>query len=87
MDIQRIALDRIRHRMFSGKAILIFGPRQSGKTTLLRALLPDAAEALWLNGDLMAHHRLIEEPSPERFRLLLNGRKLLCIDEAQRIAD
>ena len=87
MKIPRIALEHIRARMHSGKAILIFGPRQAGKTTLLHALLPNADDALWLNGDLAAHHRMLEEPTPERFRMLMQGRSVLCIDEAQRIAD
>lgn len=87
MEIKRIVLDQIHSRMFSGKVILLFGPRQAGKTTLLRALIPKQEDALWLNGDLPAHHRLLDEPTPERIGLLLNGRKILCIDEAQRITD
>lgn len=87
MEIPRIVLEDIRERMFTGKVILLFGPRQAGKTTLLRALIQNETEALWLNGDLIAHHRMLDEPTPERFRLLLNKRKLLIIDEAQRIAD
>ncbi len=87
MHIQRLLADQLRSRMHSGKVILLFGPRQAGKTTLLRALIPNQDDALWLNGDLQAHHRLLDEPQPDRFALLLNKRKILCIDEAQRIVD
>lgn len=87
MHIQRSLVDQLRSRMHAGKVILLFGPRQAGKTTLLRTLIPNQDDALWLNGDLQAHHRLLDEPQPDRFALLLNKRKILCIDEAQRIVD
>lgn len=41
-----------KNRFFKGKAIIIHGPRQSGKTTLVERLTEDYQEtALWLNGD------------------------------------
>lgn len=87
MHIQRFLVDQLRSRMHAGKVILLFGPRQAGKTTLLRTLIPNQDDALWINGDLQAHHRLLDEPQPDRFALLLNKRRILCIDEAQRIVD
>ena len=42
----------IQQRFFKGKAILLFGPRQSGKSTLVEALLKgQTQEWLYLNGD------------------------------------
>jgi predicted AAA+ superfamily ATPase len=36
--IPRKLLQKLEQKLFRGKAILVTGPRQAGKTTLLRAL-------------------------------------------------
>lgn len=38
--IKRELQDKIQKKMFSGKTIFLFGPRQVGKTTLLKKLHP-----------------------------------------------
>ena len=49
--IKRIIQDQIFARIGKGKAILLFGPRQTGKTTLLHQLLDGVEGVKWLNGD------------------------------------
>ena len=69
-----------------GKAILVYGPRQSGKSTLLRHLFNGRMEdVLWLDADMMDVRSLFHDPAPERFMSMMKGRKILVIDEAQRI--
>ena len=41
----------IKKRLNTGKAIVILGARQVGKTTLLKTLFGSSNEVLWLNGD------------------------------------
>ena len=42
----------IKARLFSGKAIIVYGPRQCGKTTMLRHITEEwSNDVLWLNGD------------------------------------
>lgn len=48
--ILRILQNAIQQRLFKGKAILIFGPRQCGKSTLVEAMLY-GKEHLHLSGD------------------------------------
>jgi predicted AAA+ superfamily ATPase len=48
--ITRSIQKAIENRLFKGKAILLFGPRQSGKSTMVDAILKDK-EHLYLNGD------------------------------------
>lgn len=43
------------------KAILLFGARQTGKTTLLKKLYEAKDNVLWLNGDNHDTHALFEE--------------------------
>ena len=50
-----------------GKMAFVAGPRQVGKTTLVRSLLPDeAANAGYFNWDVESHRRAVLR-SPERF--------------------
>jgi len=86
--IKRVISKDIRQRIpKSHKVILIFGARQTGKTTLLEDLLKDypANDLLWLNGDNIEDRKQIELESATRFKAILSGKKLLVIDEAQRI--
>jgi predicted AAA+ superfamily ATPase len=47
--IERQIEKKIREKIGLGKAIIIMGARQIGKTTLLKQIFSD--NALWLNGD------------------------------------
>lgn len=80
-DIDRI----IGQYLYKGKAIILLGARQVGKTTLLEKLYASQTDALWLNGDDPDTHAILENISSTRLKALLSGKKLLIIDEAQRI--
>ncbi len=86
MYIERKIGQAIRRRFFSGKAILLYGPRQSGKTTLIQELLrPEAGHVLFLNGDEPDAREMLTRITSTRMRSLLGAKKILVIDEAQRI--
>ena len=51
MIIKRKLQDIIEKKLFDGKAILLMGPRQVGKTTLLKELFGGREDIMWLNGD------------------------------------
>ncbi len=84
--IERYLEKVIGQRTGSGKAIVIFGARQVGKTTLLKAIFGNN-EALWLNGDEEEVRIAFENMSAASFAAVIAGRKILVIDEAQRITD
>ena len=83
--IQRTLLSTLKERLFSGKAILLFGPRQVGKTTLLKQLIGTSEDALWLNGDELDVQQLFDTLSATRMKALIGPKKILILDEAQRI--
>lgn len=87
MAIIRKMSDLIAEKMFLGKAIIIIGARQVGKTTLLKESLKGAEGVLWLNGDELETRTLMENITVERYRSMLGGNRILVIDEAQRISD
>lgn len=83
--IQRSLQHQITEKFFKGKAILIMGPRQVGKTTLLQKIINDKEKAFWLNGDEPDVQSLFENLSATRLKAILGTKKILIIDEAQRI--
>lgn len=82
--ILRILQDTIEKRLFKGKAVLIFGPRQSGKSTLVETLLKDK-DHLYLNGDEADARETLTNTTSTRLKALLGNKKIAFIDEAQRI--
>ena len=85
--IDRLILQNIRSRLNRGKAIIITGGRQVGKTTLLKILFPEKSEVIWLNGDEPDIQMLFENITSSRLRALIGTRKTIVIDEAQRILE
>jgi len=77
----------IKKRLNTGKAIVILGARQVGKTTLLKSLFGSSNEVLWLNGDEMDVQLLFSAISAVRLKAIFGNKKTIIIDEAQRIHD
>lgn len=72
--------------LFQGKAILIFGARQVGKTTLVEQLIqPYQDETLTLNGDEPDTRELLANITSTQLKRLIGNKKILVLDEAQRI--
>jgi predicted AAA+ superfamily ATPase len=80
----RLLSDRIIKRIDSGKAIVVTGPRQAGKTTLIETILKPK-DYLLLDGDDPKTRTILTLPNTEQIRLILGNHKCVFIDEAQRI--
>jgi predicted AAA+ superfamily ATPase len=88
MAIKRTIQERILQRMHKNKAILIFGARQTGKSTLSEALIQKQEESsLSLNGDDSDVRALFQEANATKLRAIIGNHKIVLIDEAQRIQD
>ena len=85
--IERILKEQIRSRFFSGKAIIVTGPRQAGKTTLMRNILNGRKDALLLDGDDPAIMKLLDRPNTEQLKQIIGVNKVVFIDESQRIKE
>ncbi|MEQ8424471.1 MAG: AAA family ATPase, partial [Cyclobacteriaceae bacterium] len=84
--IKRALLPVLRKKAFGGKALIILGPRQTGKTTLLRSFVSELnKEFLWLNCDDPAVRPNLENVSLNRLKAFLKGFEVVVIDEAQRV--
>ncbi len=84
--IHRTLQKSIRDRLFKGKAIILFGPRQCGKSTLIENALGND-EYMYLNGDDADVRELLSNTSAAKLKTLVGKNKILFIDEAQRISN
>ena len=85
--IKRKLEEVLKDKLFSGKALILLGARQVGKTTLLEQIVSNREDCLWLNGDELDVQRMLENTSADRLKAQLGGYKIVVIDEAQRIKD
>ncbi|MDD6003956.1 MAG: ATP-binding protein [Bacteroidales bacterium] len=85
--IQRLLSNRLTEFVGSGKAIIIMGARQVGKTTVLKSIFGDKDNVLWLNADEQDVRSVFENASSTRLTAVFRDKKIVVIDEAQRISD
>lgn len=85
--IARAQLEYAKNRLFKGKALLIFGPRQVGKSTFVLQLLQEYhnKKTLTLNGDDDDTIELLSKPNATKLKNIIGNHDILYIDEAQRI--
>lgn len=82
--IKRTLTQTVEDKIGSGKAIMIIGPRQVGKTTMILNQLQNQ-DYIFFDGDDPSVRTELDTPNTERIRQLLGGKKIVFIDEAQRI--
>lgn len=85
--IQRELEQRIRSLENRGKAIIIMGARQVGKSTLLKEMFGGKEDAMWLNADEPDVRNIFTDITSTRLRAFFGSKKIVIIDEAQRIPD
>lgn len=85
--IHRELEEQITSLLGSGKAIIIMGARQVGKSTLLDTIFRHRTDVLWMTGDDLDIQELFSQMTSSRIKALLGNSKILIIDEAQRIPD
>ena len=94
--IPRKLKEDIKNKLFKKKAIIIYGPRQVGKTTLVETILSELIQPksglknfqiTSLNGDDSDIRELLEKPNVVKLKNLIGSGKILFIDEAQRIPE
>ena len=89
MKVARFLQTTIWDRLISDhRIVVLFGPRQTGKTTLARSII-EASGFPWvsLNGDNPEDVELLTRPSDQRLSGLLSGAQGFFLDEAPRILE
>lgn len=84
--ITRLLQSSLEKRLFKGKAVLLFGARQTGKSTLAEVLLSGLNEEwLTLNGDDADVRDILSGTTATKLKAIIGNKKIVLIDEAQRI--
>lgn len=83
--ISRLITNKLQDRLGKGKAIILLGPRQVGKTTLLHLLLAGQGKVLFLDCDEPDTRKRLTEPTSTELKNLIGNHEIVAIDEAQRI--
>ena len=84
--VNRLITSTIKQKFFRGKAIIVVGPRQVGKTTLLKMLANeyDRKVLVW-NCDEPDVRRKLTDPTSTMLGNETAGYDIVFIDEAQRV--
>ena len=81
-DLQSI----IQERCFQGKAIILLGARQVGKTTLLKKIIQEQqAKSLYLNCDEPQTVAALTKCNLKELQMVIGANKFVVIDEAQKV--
>jgi len=84
--VKRILIDTINKRLKeSPKAIVLVGPRQTGKTTLLLNLIGEEKKTVILDGDNPQTTDALVSAGEEVLARIIGNKKIVFIDEAQQI--
>jgi predicted AAA+ superfamily ATPase len=80
----RTLAETLNSKKGRGKAIILIGPRQVGKTTLVKTHLLDKNH-LFLDADDPTVRNVLNNPNTEQLKSIVGNSKVVFIDEAQRI--
>ncbi|SKA24857.1 hypothetical protein SAMN02745119_03349 [Trichlorobacter thiogenes] len=68
-----------------GTALILYGPRQAGKTTLVKGLMEQFPDSVSFTGDDLYTQSLLAQHELEHLKRVVGSAKIIFIDEAQRI--
>lgn len=84
--INRTLEGQINKRLFKGKAIIVVGPRQVGKTTLVKHILQlSGVKSMFINCDEPDVRQKLTLPTSTELGVMIGNARLIVIDEAQRV--
>lgn len=75
----------IEQKLFKGKAIILIGARQVGKSTLFKQITSGYKSVLTLNCDEPEVREALTDANTQTLRLLIANNNIVVIDKAQRV--
>jgi len=85
--IKRILKEQIIEKLTqTKKSVILYGPRQVGKTTLSQVIIKEIGlKTLFINADESIYNDILSSRDLNKINRLISGYELIFIDEAQRI--
>ena len=88
MYIPRKLEKTLKSRFFGGKVLILYGPRQAGKTTLVRHAISDYGDQVrFIDCELIENRELLMSRNTADLFSLVSQYKIVVFDEAQAIPD
>lgn len=90
MKTTRLIESHIEESLFRGKVVIIYGPRQAGKTTLTKQLIEKykaKIPSLYLNCEMLSIRQQLSKEEPYLIKNNLGNAKFVVLDEAQKISN
>jgi len=81
----RLLEDVVLNKLFCGKAIIVVGARQTGKTTLVKKILSSYDTQLF-NCDNPTDRKLLDDKDLTFLQQLIGNKKIIFIDEGQKVS-
>lgn len=76
----------VQESLFKGKVVIVYGPRQSGKTTLVKNLMAQyPGDHVYLNCDEVDVRLALSDKTSTELQSFIGLKRLVVIDEAQRV--
>ena len=86
--IDRIIEQQVLKNLVSNKVVILLGPRRVGKTVLIQQIIEKINEPyLLLNGEDFSVLEILSRRSVQNYKNLLGNKRVLFIDEAQKIPE
>ena len=82
--INRLIYPIIKKRLSTNPAVALLGPRQCGKSTLAKEIIRNYPGSIYLDLENQADVNKLKDP---QLFFSANSKKLICLDEIQRIPD
>lgn len=88
MLIPRKIKQNIENWLFKGKIIILYGPRQVGKTTLVKELvLKYGNERSYINCEILENRQALASENPLQLKTFLGEGRFFVFDEAQKVSN
>ncbi len=85
--IPRIIENQLKIHLFEGRALILYGARRVGKTTLTQTILSQypGKKPKYINCELVANKQALEIHDPSQLKNFIGDSELVALDEAQNI--
>lgn len=87
MYIPQAQINHVKNLLKPGKVVIIYGPRRVGKTTLIKKILEDEPNSLFVTGEDVFIQKILSSQSVDQLKRFIGAKDLLIIDEAQAITN
>jgi hypothetical protein len=84
--ITRILKEQLSSRIGKGKVIILIGPQQVGKSTLLREIQKESSQpTMFINCDEPDMRLMLENVTSTQLQSMIGNNQIVMIDEAQKV--